>query len=765
MRINRISLRGYRVFEDLLELELPSGLVGVYGANGAGKSYLIESIPWTLYGKTRNSVQDVRTSGSDTECFTEIEFAHEGHVYCVSRTLSARGLAKARVWLDGDLVSDGVKDTNRFVHSVLGMDIDSFKASVFAEQKQLDAFSESSPAERQRLVLSLLGVTPLDKARDMARADARMRLEQLKIARASLPDINLLYHERDQVMGDITLANDRVERTLVEVGRLGELAQAAERELKRFEVLRVRSDQVIAVGREKRRLLEELTKQAFRHDEVIVRLRDIDALLAESSLSESVVSDLEREVTKLMAAVESAAQLENASKELDLLLKKFGCSSAQELERLSGEITEKLGVSKNAYSVNRAVVRELELEIAALRVRSQVSRATMARLSELGSQSSCPTCGQELGNGFSSHVTEAREVLESQLEMLANKELEFRERKAELASAEIISSELSGQEANLERALFRASLLRSTIDKAGYDAAALAHLPDKLHVAKVELQRARDSYRERVRLIAEKRQIDKMLPELAEAKEACNRVGAELQALKGELSEIGFDSAAYRRQVEIARSKCDAAENAKMLLERERLARVQLLGKLDTAEALISQAQELQASVARLESGTAVLCRVSDYLSEFRRSMIASLGPRLARASTSLFSELTESEYDCLEVDADSWQLRISDFGHSHDLSRFSGSERDIANLAFRIAISEQIGIGFGQQIGLLVLDEIFGPLDDQRRFVMLGVLESLKARFNQVIVVTHGAEIKEQMPGAIEVVKLGRRRSTARVA
>jgi DNA repair exonuclease SbcCD ATPase subunit len=64
-----------------------------------------------------------------------------------------------------------------------------------------------------------------------------------------------------------------------------------------------------------------------------------------------------------------------------------------------------------------------------------------------------------------------------------------------------------------------------------------------------------------------------------------------------------------------------------------------------------------------------------------------------------------------------------------------------------------------------LVLDEVFGPLDDQRKSVMLRALDSLKARFNQVIVVTHGVEIKEQMPGSVEVVKLGRRRATARVA
>ena len=67
----------------------------------------------------------------------------------------------------------GSRDTGRYVHSVLGMDDGAFRASVFAEQKQLDAFSSQSPADRRKLVLALLGVTPLDVARDKARADAR----------------------------------------------------------------------------------------------------------------------------------------------------------------------------------------------------------------------------------------------------------------------------------------------------------------------------------------------------------------------------------------------------------------------------------------------------------------------------------------------------------------------------------------------------------------------------------------------------------------
>ena len=93
----------------------------------------------------------------------------------------------------------------------------------------------------------------------------------------------------------------------------------------------------------------------------------------------------------------------------------------------------------------------------------------------------------------------------------------------------------------------------------------------------------------------------------------------------------------------------------------------------------------------------------------------------------------------------------------------FSGSEIDLANLALRVAISEHIHFQSGGSVGLLVLDEVFGPLDEDRKARMLLALERLRGRFRQVLVVTHDIEIKEQLPNAIEVVKLPGRRATAR--
>src|SRR4029079_18137840 len=99
---------------------------------------------------------------------------------------------KALAMVNGQQVAEGVTDTNRYMHSVLGMDATAFRSSVFAEQKQVAAFSGKTPAERQKLVLKLLGITPLDAARDAARKDARDRQAQYEQLRSGLPYIVLL---------------------------------------------------------------------------------------------------------------------------------------------------------------------------------------------------------------------------------------------------------------------------------------------------------------------------------------------------------------------------------------------------------------------------------------------------------------------------------------------------------------------------------------------------------------------------------------------
>src|ERR1700753_308588 len=163
MLLTSLSLRNSRVYEEELDLELPPGLVGIYGPNGAGKSTLLEAIVFTLWGKARTARSDIRSSGVGGDCVTEGEFEHEGHLCVVRRSLRGiNSMTQVEVHCDDALMSTGTREAERYVQSILGMNAAACRASVFAEQKQLAAFSDQPPAERRRLVLQLLGITPLD---------------------------------------------------------------------------------------------------------------------------------------------------------------------------------------------------------------------------------------------------------------------------------------------------------------------------------------------------------------------------------------------------------------------------------------------------------------------------------------------------------------------------------------------------------------------------------------------------------------------------
>ncbi|HVA42996.1 MAG TPA: AAA family ATPase, partial [Acidimicrobiales bacterium] len=106
MRITRLYLRNFRVYEDPVELEMPPGLVGIFGRNGAGKSTLLESITWTLWGKARTAKDQIRTSGVNADCITEVQFEHEGHLYLVRRTLAGMNhTVRAEAQADGAQVA------------------------------------------------------------------------------------------------------------------------------------------------------------------------------------------------------------------------------------------------------------------------------------------------------------------------------------------------------------------------------------------------------------------------------------------------------------------------------------------------------------------------------------------------------------------------------------------------------------------------------------------------------------------------------------
>jgi DNA repair exonuclease SbcCD ATPase subunit len=250
MQLTRLFLRNYRVYEDALELEIPPGLVGIYGPNGAGKSYLCESVRFAIWGKARTGNDDVRTTGVNGDCIVEVEFEHEGHLYVVRRTLTGiNSTMKAEAHVNGSQVAEGSRDVSRYLQSILGMDDAAFRASVFAEQKQIAAFSQQTPAKRRELVLRLLGITPLDAARDEARRDAKLARESHDRLRDVLPPLDRLREELTAQEALATTAAATAKEAVAAEAAAKDRATAAERALETLDDLRRAHDELVAEGK------------------------------------------------------------------------------------------------------------------------------------------------------------------------------------------------------------------------------------------------------------------------------------------------------------------------------------------------------------------------------------------------------------------------------------------------------------------------------------------------------------------------------------
>ena len=81
-----------------------------------------------------------------------------------------------------------------------------------------------------------------------------------------------------------------------------------------------------------------------------------------------------------------------------------------------------------------------------------------------------------------------------------------------------------------------------------------------------------------------------------------------------------------------------------------------------------------------------------------------------------------------------------------------SGGEEDLANLVLRLAISQMIAERSGQAFSLLILDEVFGSLDESRRHNVVELLRRLGDRFEQVIVITHIESVREGLDRVISL-------------
>jgi len=229
-------------------------------------------------------------------------------------------------------------------------------------------------------------------------------------------------------------------------------------------------------------------------------------------------------------------------------------------------------------------------------------------------------------------------------------------------------------------------------------------------------------------------------------------VRAEIEQLEKERQALGFDKAAFEKisaefnnqQQQLQELKDDLLKTTSelKLLENEQKLKREELAHLESVAEELDEYRSKQYYAEKLTS----------LFADFRKYTISYIRPRLAHLSSQIMSDMSGGRYSLVELDAD-YNLQILDQGQYYGIERFSGGEKDLASLCLRLAISLALTESAGLDQSFIILDEVFGSQDSERRELIFQALAGLKERFPQMILITHLEELKQKVETLVEVI------------
>ena len=784
MRLNALQLTNFRQHADS-RLEFDLGLTGIIGPNGAGKSTILEAIAWALYGQpaargNKDSIRFIR-AGPRASVRVELEFELAGHRYRVSR-----GLTSAELYLDGgsEPIANSLSSVTDLLQRRLGMSRSEFFHTYFTGQKELSVMAAMGPSDRARFLNRVLGYEKLRVAQDLVR-DRRGHLSsELQGLRAGMPDADAVQKgladstarrvEAAQAVDKARARHSAAGLKLAEIAPgWSEVQAAREKHLELAGEVRVVESELAGQRRDLERLMRELEATANARSELTRITADIAPLAgiaAEFARQEELAREEGRRQTLTEASRSLSEELTQKRERLDRvrLAPQQEEEATEKLEARRRDVEAALGSIEGLRTDWVRDRQDAETKREALLTQYNELKEQRERITQVGEDGVCPTCMRVLGASFRSVLDQLEEQMETitvdgryfkkrleQLEQIPPEIQKLEDHRRELqrdvgeleralariqsAVAEVstLSREIATKEQRFEQLRRELEAIPSGFDQARYDE--LRRETDRLAPLYEQATRLSTQLEREAALLADRQRVDKEVQTL-EARLAT------LVAARDEIRYSEQDYASLREAQEQAAAEARAAE----------LSMAGATAELTAAERAVELATQAGQDLKRKQEQLDALQRdkrLHDELdrsfTDLRTDLNHALRPELSELASAFLAELTDHRYNELELD-DQYNIVVLEDGRPKPV--LSGGEEDLANLVLRLAISQMIAERAGQSFSLLVLDEIFGSLDDTRRHNVVELLKRLQDRFEQVILITHIESVREGLDRVITV-------------
>ena len=776
MRLTHLRLRNFRQHADTT-VEFDTGLTGIIGPNGSGKTTILEGIAWALYGMpaargTREGIRSLRAPAR-AGVKVELEFELAGHRYRVVRSLSS-----AELYLDGAQapIANSISGVSELLRRRLGMSQQEFFKTYFTGQKELSVMAAMGPAERAQFLSRVLGYERLRSAQVLVRDRRNVIRGEAQGMEAAMPEADVVARLLAESTARLADAEGRAREALKRLKRahamVGELEPrwlAAQKERDAMQELaselRLRESQEAACQRDATRLEEELAEIAEARKEV-ARIK--------SELS--VHKDLETQLQQMQSLFEQDARrqaLRRNRAEIEAELSRLRDRAArvavdpsrveaaererEETRREQGEVESRIEALRTEWVRDR---QEAETKRQDFLAQHDDIKKQREQIANLGPDGPCPICTRPLAD----HFREVLDDLDGRLnEIVVNgryyaKRLDQLKAIPEpLAALDVKARELRARFEDRTKAVTSAKLRAQESQQVAADIAAreerlaaisaeIDTIPSGYHVTRhAELRHRHEQF---APLAARSARLGALTEREPEVKDELARVRKEVTATKKVIASLRKRQAASKfSETGFAALRADF-ETAQAAFNKARLDGVGVDKDLESARAARATAEAQRAELERMQQRLRLLNtdrRLHDELdraySDMRAELNQHLRPEISELASGFLSELTDGRYSELELDEDYNTIVLED-GIPKPV--ISGGEEDLANLSLRLAISQMIAERAGQAFSLLVLDEVFGSLDEARRHNVVELLRRLHDRFEQVVVITHIESMRE---------------------
>ena len=784
MRINRLQLVNFRQHADSV-FEFEGGLTGIIGPNGSGKSTVLEAVAWALYGNAaaRGTRDSIRFSRAPARSAVRVELTFElgAHRYRV-----VRGLTSAELYLDdgAEPIANSITAVGDLLQRRLGMTRSEFFNTYFTAQKELDVMAAMGPTERAQFLSRVLGYERLRTAQALVRDRRKLIAAEIAVLREGLPDPAIVARQQQEAEARRQAADARLlaaEAALAAAsGALALLvpqwtgAQADRERAQRMETeRRVSESEAAALLRDADRLARELADTAAARTELdalrrelaplpglMVELQQFNTLASEEGRRRTLLAEeraLAEELIRLRERRERVATAPALEEEATVQLEQKRRAVEETLSELEARRTEWVRDRQEAETRREALLKQW-----------RDAKDQRDQIVALGEEGTCPTCARPLGD----HYRQVLDVLDAQLETVTVDGNFFKQRLEQLQE---MPDEVRALDERRRALALEAGTLERRLAKVQSAVQELAQLGRDLH-AKEErhgaLRRDIESLPagyDTARHAAVREEIERLTP--LDARQARlgaqverepqflrerDRVVAQLAAVRARLASLGAGGGAPVLADDAyanLRARHEAAQHAARTVELDAVA---ARGEAEAAGAAASRAAQAHAELAAAQQRLTQRQRekrlheeLDRAFTDVRTDLNAQLRPELSEIASAFLSELTDARYGELELNED-YALSVREDGVPKQV--ISGGEEDLANLVLRLAISQMIAERAGQSFSLLILDEVFGSLDEARRQHVLDLLRSLHHRFEQVIVITHIEGVRDGLDRVISV-------------